>query len=70
MNRMPELDKSRKKRSIAIRLDLCQWVEEQIGKGRFHNVSHAVEIAVDELRESEKEKKKKTKQAKRILQPS
>jgi Arc/MetJ-type ribon-helix-helix transcriptional regulator len=55
---MPELDKSRKKRSIAIRLDLCQWVEEQIGKGRFHNVSHAVEIAIDGLRESEKEKRK------------
>ena len=69
MNKMPELDKSRKKRSVAIRLDLCQWVEEQIGKGRFHNISHAVEIAVDELKESEKEKKK-TMQAKRILQPS
>jgi len=55
---MPKLGKPRKKRSIAIRLDLHQWIENQIRKGKFGNFSHAVEIALEKLRNSEKEGKK------------
>jgi Arc/MetJ-type ribon-helix-helix transcriptional regulator len=55
---MPKLGKPRKKRSIAVSFDLCQRVEEQIGKSKFGNFSHAVEIALEELRDSEKEGKK------------
>jgi len=55
---MPELPKPRKKRTIALRLDLNQWIEEQIGKGEFQNFSHAIEIALEKLRDSGKEEKK------------
>jgi Arc/MetJ-type ribon-helix-helix transcriptional regulator len=48
------LPKPRKKRSIRIRLDLGEWVEEQIEKGRFQSFSHAVDVAVEKLRDSEK----------------
>jgi len=52
---MPKLSKPRKKRSIRIRLDLYQWIEEQIERRRFRNFSHTVEIALEKLRDSEKE---------------
>jgi len=53
-----KLPKPRKKRSIRIRLDLQQWVEEQVKKGKFPNFSHAVDVALEKLRDSEKEEKK------------
>ncbi len=34
--------------------DLYDWVQEQIESGRFHNQSHALEIALKRLREDEK----------------
>jgi hypothetical protein len=49
------LDKPRKKTSIVIRLDLCQWIEEQKEKGRFQSFSHAIEIALEKLRDAKKE---------------
>lgn len=52
---MPKLGKPRKKRSIRIQLDLYQWIEKQIGKGKFGNFSHAVEIALEKLKDTEKE---------------
>jgi Arc/MetJ-type ribon-helix-helix transcriptional regulator len=52
---MPRLPKPRKKRDITLRLDLYQWIEQQIEKGKFQNYSHAVEIALEMLRGSEKE---------------
>jgi Arc/MetJ-type ribon-helix-helix transcriptional regulator len=48
----------RRKRSIAIRLDLYQWIEEQIEKGKFQSFSHAIEIALEKLGDSRKEEKK------------
>jgi len=51
---MPILPKPRKKRSIRVRFDLSEWVEEQIEKGRFQSFSHAVDVAVEKLRDSEK----------------
>lgn len=56
VKRMP-LPKPRKKRTIALRVDLNQWIEEQIGKKKFQNFSHAIEVALEKLRDSEKEKK-------------
>lgn len=55
---MPRLSKPRKKRSVRIRLDLYQWVEEQIERKRFWNFSHAVEIALEKLRDPEREEKR------------
>jgi Arc/MetJ-type ribon-helix-helix transcriptional regulator len=52
---MPKLGKPRKKRSVTIRLDLYQWIEEQREKGRFRNFSHLIEVALEKLRDSEKE---------------
>jgi Arc/MetJ-type ribon-helix-helix transcriptional regulator len=58
---MPKLSKPRKKRSIRIRLDLNQWIEEQIARKRFWNFSHAVEVALEKLRDARKEEKKSCK---------
>jgi Arc/MetJ-type ribon-helix-helix transcriptional regulator len=55
---MPKLGKPRKKRGIRIRLDLQQWVMEQVKKKKFQNFSHAVDVALEKLRDSEKEEKK------------
>jgi len=54
---MPKSDKPRKKRSVRIKLDLQQWVNEQVSKKRFQNFSHAVDVALEKLRDSEKERK-------------
>jgi Arc/MetJ-type ribon-helix-helix transcriptional regulator len=54
MDTRRKLLKPRKKRSIVIRLDLYQWVEEQIEKGQFSNFSHATEIALEKLKDAEK----------------
>lgn len=53
---MPRLTKPRKKKDVTIRLDLYQWVEEQIGKGKFWNFSHTIEIALEKLRATEEER--------------
>jgi Arc/MetJ-type ribon-helix-helix transcriptional regulator len=50
------LTKPRKKKDVTIRLDLYQWVEEQIGKGKFWNFSHTIEIALEKLRAAEEER--------------
>lgn len=31
-------------------VDKHQWIEEQIGKGKFGNFSHVVEVALEKLR--------------------
>lgn len=54
---MPKLTKPRKRKDVTIRLDLYQWVEEQIAKGKFWNFSHAIEKALERLRDAEKEEK-------------
>lgn len=46
------------KRSVTIRPGLYRWVQEQIGKGKFQNFSHVVEISVEKLRNSERDGKK------------
>jgi Arc/MetJ-type ribon-helix-helix transcriptional regulator len=48
----------RKKRTIYIKPEFHEWVEEQIEKNRFRSFSHAVEVALQKLRDSEKEQKK------------
>jgi Arc/MetJ-type ribon-helix-helix transcriptional regulator len=52
---MPKSDKPRKKRRIAARLDLHQWIEQQIERGKFQNFSDAIEIALEKLRDSERD---------------
>jgi Arc/MetJ-type ribon-helix-helix transcriptional regulator len=49
-----KLAKPRKKRTVRIKLDLQQWVEEQVKKGRFQNFSDAVDVALEKLRDVEK----------------
>lgn len=51
---MPRCGKPRKKRTVRIKIDLQQWVEEQVSKKRFQNFSHVVEEALEKLRDSEK----------------
>ncbi len=41
----------RKKISISIDEDLLEWVESEVKKKRFGSVSHAVNFALNELRE-------------------
>lgn len=48
------LPKPRKKKGVTIRIDLQQWVEERVRKGKFQNFSHAIDMALEKLRNSEK----------------
>jgi Arc/MetJ-type ribon-helix-helix transcriptional regulator len=41
---------------VKIRTDLLEWMHQQIEKKTYWNASHAVEVALLKLRESEKEK--------------
>jgi len=54
---MTKLPKSRKQRSVMIRLDLYKWILEEVKKGRFWNVSHAIEYSLIAIRDMEKEEK-------------
>jgi Arc/MetJ-type ribon-helix-helix transcriptional regulator len=56
--RVARLGKPRKKRTIYIKPELHQWIEEQARKGKFGNFSHVIEEALEKLRDSEKEEKK------------
>jgi Arc/MetJ-type ribon-helix-helix transcriptional regulator len=49
-----KLPKPRKKRDITLRLDLYQWIEEQIRKGKLKNFSQAVDVALEKLKDTEK----------------
>lgn len=40
----------RKQRTIYIKPELLEWVEEQVKKGRFRTFSHVVEVALEKLR--------------------
>jgi len=51
------LTKPRKKKDVTIRLDLYQWIEKRIEEGKFWNFSHAIEIALEKLKETEEEEK-------------
>lgn len=39
---------------MRVRLDLCEWIEQQVKAGKFYNFSHAVEVALIKLRDLEK----------------
>jgi Arc/MetJ-type ribon-helix-helix transcriptional regulator len=55
---MQELNKetmTKVRRSISISKDLMTWVNEQIEKRRFKDVSHAIEYALYHLKEEESE---------------
>jgi len=54
VKRMSRLGKPRKKRTIYIKPELHQWIEEQKEKGKFQSFSHAIEIALDKLRDTMK----------------
>jgi Arc/MetJ-type ribon-helix-helix transcriptional regulator len=57
MDTKRKLSKPRKKRTIYIKPELHQWIEKQKEKGRFQSFSHAIEIALEKLRDSEIEPK-------------
>lgn len=44
----------RKDKHVRIRLDLYEWIEQQVEERRFWCFSHAVEVALIKLRELEK----------------
>jgi hypothetical protein len=52
---MTKLAKRRKERIVRVRLDLYKWVLEQVNEKRFWNFSHAVEVALIKLKETEKQ---------------
>jgi hypothetical protein len=56
--RLPTLTKPRKKKDVTIRLDLYQWIEKGIERGKFWNFSHAIEIALDKLKDTEEAEEK------------
>jgi Arc/MetJ-type ribon-helix-helix transcriptional regulator len=41
---------TRKDKHVRVRLDLIQWIEEEIGKGEFWNLSHVIEVALLEFK--------------------
>lgn len=45
---------NRKLTIVRMRLDLYEWIQQQIETRGFWNVSHAVEVALLKLRDSEK----------------
>jgi len=49
---MPEQRK--KKKTVYVKPELYEWIEEQIEKRQFWNFRHAVERALQKLRDSEK----------------
>lgn len=55
---MTTKNKPRKKKTVYIKPELYQWVEKQVKKGKFQKFSHAVDVALERLRDSEKEEKK------------
>lgn len=55
---MPKLPKPRKKRDIMLRLDLYEWIEQQIREKKFRNFSHVVEEALEKLRDNQKEEER------------
>jgi Arc/MetJ-type ribon-helix-helix transcriptional regulator len=50
---MSELGEPRKRRRIKIRVDLHEWIDEQVQNGKFQNFSHAIETALEKLRDTE-----------------
>jgi Arc/MetJ-type ribon-helix-helix transcriptional regulator len=52
---LPKLPKPRKKKDITLRPDLYKWIEEQIQKKRFQNFSHAIDIALEKLKDASDE---------------
>jgi Arc/MetJ-type ribon-helix-helix transcriptional regulator len=44
----------RENRIVRMRLDLCEWIEQQVKAGKFYNFSHGVEVALIKLRDLEK----------------
>ena len=45
------------RRSVSLSREVLDWIEGQIKRRRFSNVSHALEYAIFHLIEEEKEKK-------------
>ena len=46
----------KKKTSIALDEDLLSWIDEMVKNKRFANRTHAIEYALQRLREREKKK--------------
>ncbi len=46
-------DTERLKTSVTLDQDLLQWIDELVSKKRFANRTHAIELALQKLKESE-----------------
>jgi len=53
MTQEVEVEMPRVRVFCTIREDVLQWVDQQVGRARFRNRSHAVEYALIRLMESE-----------------
>lgn len=51
-------DMSKVRRSVTLSKETLEWIEQQIKRKRFSNVSHALEYTVFELMEKEKRAQK------------
>jgi Arc/MetJ-type ribon-helix-helix transcriptional regulator len=54
MDNMPKA-----RRSVSISRDLMEWINQEIQRKRFKDVSHAIEYALYRLREETEAKQKK-----------
>jgi Arc/MetJ-type ribon-helix-helix transcriptional regulator len=43
---------------VTVREDLVKYIDEQVGKLRFANRSHAIEYALTQLKEKDRQEKK------------
>jgi Arc/MetJ-type ribon-helix-helix transcriptional regulator len=50
-----EIEMTRHPISITLPEELIKWIDEQIKAKKFYNRSHAVEVALDNMRQEKKE---------------
>ena len=59
MNRNETIEDMTKIRlKVTVREDLVKYIDEQVGKLRFANRSHAIEYALTQLKEKDRQEKK------------
>ena len=49
---------AKKRLQVTVREDLVKYIDDEIGKLRFANRSHAIEYALTQLKERDKQEKK------------
>jgi len=49
---LPQLPRPRKRKAVSIDENLLKWVNEQIEKGKYQNFNHAIEVALEKLKDT------------------